>query len=48
MKVYKEAANQRLSKKGYKRNTSICYRKNRNFLPINVLYKKFKDFELKT
>ena len=48
MKVYKEAANQRLSKKGHKINTSIFYRKNPNFLPINVLYKKFNDFELKT
>ena len=34
-------------KKGHKINTGVFYTKKANFFPINVLYKKFQDFELK-
>ena len=32
---------------GHKINTAVFYTKEENFFPINVLYKKFQDFELK-
>ena len=34
-------------KKGHKINTGVFYTKKANFFPINVLYRKFQDFELK-
>ena len=34
-------------KKGHKINTGVFYTKKANFFPMNVLYKKFQDFELK-
>ena len=34
-------------KKSHKINTGVFYTKKANFFPINVLYKKFQDFELK-
>ena len=34
-------------KKIHKINTGVFYTKKANFFPINVLYKKFQDFELK-
>ena len=34
-------------KKGHKINTGVLYTKKANFFPINVLYKKYQDFELK-
>ena len=33
--------------KGHKINTGVFYTKKANFFPINVLYKKFQDFQLK-